>query len=53
KAMEALLKLMPTLVNVRRDGKTSSIDSKELVPGDIMVLDEGDKVAADGVLLEA
>jgi len=53
KAMEALLKLMPTLVNVRRDGKTSAIDSKELVPGDIMVLDEGDKVAADGVLLES
>ncbi|MBW2470539.1 MAG: cation-transporting P-type ATPase, partial [Deltaproteobacteria bacterium] len=53
KAMEALLKLMPTLVNVRRDGKTSAIDSKELVPGDIMVLDEGDKVAADGVLLDA
>ncbi|MBW2484721.1 MAG: cation-transporting P-type ATPase [Deltaproteobacteria bacterium] len=53
KAMEALLKLMPTLVNVRRDSKTSAIDSKELVPGDIMVLDEGDKVAADGVLLDA
>ena len=53
KAMEALLKLMPTLVNVHRDGKTSAIDSKELVPGDIIVLDEGDKVAADGVLLES
>ncbi len=53
KAMEALLKLMPTLVNVRRGGKTLSIDSKELVPGDVMILDEGDKVAADGVLLGA
>ena len=53
KAMEALLKLMPTLVNVRRGGDTATIDSKELVPGDIMVLDEGDKVAADGVLLES
>ena len=52
KAMEALLKLMPTMVNVRRDGETAAIDSKELVPGDIMVLDEGDKVAADGRLLE-
>jgi sodium/potassium-transporting ATPase subunit alpha len=53
KAMEALLKLMPTIVNVRRDGQTATIDSKELVPGDIMVLDEGDRVAADGVLLES
>jgi sodium/potassium-transporting ATPase subunit alpha len=53
KAMEALLKLMPTLVNVRREGKTVSIDSQELVPGDVMVLEEGDKVAADGVLLAA
>jgi sodium/potassium-transporting ATPase subunit alpha len=53
KAMEALLKLMPTMVNVRREGKTATIDSKELVPGDVMVLDEGDKVAADGILLES
>ncbi|MDH3390910.1 MAG: cation-transporting P-type ATPase [Desulfobulbaceae bacterium] len=53
KAMEALLKLMPTLVNVRREGKTTTIDSKELVPGDVIILDEGDKVAADGVLLES
>ena len=53
KAMEELLKLMPSLVNVRRDGDTATIDSKELVPGDVMVLEEGDKVAADGVLLES
>jgi sodium/potassium-transporting ATPase subunit alpha len=53
KAMEALLKLMPTMVNVRRDGKTQTLDSKELVPGDIMLLDEGDKVAADGILLHS
>ena len=53
KAMEALLKLMPTMVNVRREGDTATIDSKGLVPGDVIVLDEGDKVAADGVLLES
>jgi len=53
KAMEALLKLMPTMVNVLRDGVIATIDSKELVPGDVIVLEEGDKVAADGVLLEA
>ena len=53
KAMEELLKLMPTLVNVRRAGGVATVDSKELVPGDVMILEEGDKVAADGVLLEA
>ncbi len=53
KAMEALLKLMPTMVNIRREGKTAAIDSKDLVPGDVIILDEGDKVAADGVLLES
>ena len=53
KAMEALLKLMPTLVNVRRDDRTMSLNAEELVPGDMMILDEGDRVAADGVLLES
>jgi len=53
KAMEELLKLMPTMVTVRRGGQTATIDSQELVPGDVIVLDEGDKVAADGVLLES
>jgi len=53
KAMEALLKLMPTLVNVRRSGKRVTLDSKELVPGDIVFLEEGDKIAADGVLFES
>lgn len=52
KVMEALLTLMPTMVSVRRHGEVMSVDSKELVPGDVMLLEEGDKVAADGVLLE-
>lgn len=53
KAMEALLKLMPTMVRVKRDGRRKEIDSKLLVPGDIIYLEEGDKVAADAVLLES
>ena len=52
KVMAALLMLMPALVSVRRQGKAVSIDSRELVPGDVMLLEEGDKVAADGVLIE-
>lgn len=52
KAMEALLKLMPTMVKVIREKELKSIDSKGLVPGDIIMIDEGDKIAADAVLIE-
>ena len=53
KAMEELLKLMPTKVSLRREGKIVATTAREIVPGDIMLLEEGDKVAADGILLEA
>jgi len=53
KAMDALLKLMPTIIKVRRENKIHEVDASELVPGDIIILEEGDKIAADGVLLEA
>ena len=53
KAMDALLKLMPTYIKVRRDKTITEVDASELVPGDIIILEEGDKIAADGVLLEA
>ena len=52
KAMEALLKLMPTIVTVKRENEILEIDASELVPGDIIILEEGDKIAADGVLFE-
>lgn len=52
KAMEALLKLMPTMVTLLRNGESKSIDSKNLVPGDIIMLEDGDKVAADAVIME-
>lgn len=51
KAMAALLKLMPTMVTVRRNNAITTIDSKELTTGDILMLVEGDKVAADAVVL--
>ncbi|MBU2618321.1 MAG: cation-transporting P-type ATPase [Proteobacteria bacterium] len=53
KAMEELLKLMPTKVSLRRAGAIVATTTHEIVPGDIMLLEEGDKVAADGILLEA
>ncbi|WP_208597704.1 cation-translocating P-type ATPase [Desulfogranum mediterraneum] len=51
RAMAALLELMPTMVTVRRDGTITTVDAKELTPGDILILEAGDKVAADGVLV--
>jgi sodium/potassium-transporting ATPase subunit alpha len=52
KAMDALMRLMPTMVRVLRDGKTETMDSKGLVPGDILLLEEGEKIAADAVIIE-
>ncbi len=52
KAMEELLKLMPVKVSLRRDGRLVVAAASEIVPGDIMLLEEGDKVAADGILVE-
>jgi len=47
KAIEALKKLASLKAIVIRDGQKKEIDSKELVPGDIIVLETGDKVPAD------
>jgi P-type Ca2+ transporter type 2C len=53
KALAALKQLSSPRVRVIRDGKVSEIDSKQLVPGDIMQLEAGVQVAADGRVLEA
>lgn len=52
KAMEALVKLIPTKVMLIRDDKVQTMDAKGLVPGDVIILEEGDKIAADAVLIE-
>src|SRR4028119_616889 len=52
KALAALKNLASPLVRVLRDGKTSEIAAKELVPGDVMLLEAGVKIAADGRLIE-
>ncbi len=53
KALAALKNLSSPLVRVLRDGKTSEIAAKELVPGDVMLLEAGVKIAADGRLIES
>lgn len=53
KSLEALKELSAPQASVIRDGKLQRIPAKLVVPGDIMVLESGDRVAADGRLLEA
>ena len=53
KELEALRKLEVSVSRVIRDGKEIEIPSKDLVPGDLIVLESGDKVPADGIILEA
>ena len=52
KAIVALKKLSALRSKVIRDGKTRTIDSKDLVPGDIIILEEGNNVPADARIIE-
>jgi Ca2+-transporting ATPase len=52
KAVEALKRLAAPKARVIRDGKEIIIPAKEVVPGDILVLEEGDYVPADARLIE-
>ena len=47
KALDALVSMMKTEATVRRDGQKRRIPSEELVPGDVILLQPGDKVPAD------
>ncbi len=52
RAMEALSRLLPVQARVLRDGVERRIQAEELVPGDVMLLGEGDHISADGRLVE-
>ncbi len=52
KAMEALLQMAAPRAKVRRDGTLKQLPARELVPGDILLLETGDKVPADARLIE-
>jgi Ca2+-transporting ATPase len=47
RAMEALQKLTAHRCKVKRDGQVVSLDSKYLVPGDVVILEPGDRIPAD------
>jgi len=52
-ALEALKNMLSPTITVLRDGNGIEIPSKDLVPGDILLLEAGDRVPADARLIEA
>jgi len=52
KAMEAMRKLTAPKARLMRDGKEVMVPAKEVVPGDIVLLESGDRVPADSRLVE-
>ncbi|MFA9429957.1 cation-translocating P-type ATPase [Egicoccus sp. AB-alg2] len=53
RSMEALKQMLPSRARVRRDGRLLDVDGAEVVPGDVALLEAGDRVPADGRLLVA
>lgn len=53
KALAALKRMTVGMVKVMRDNTMVELPSTDIVPDDIIFLEEGDKVPADGILIEA
>lgn len=52
KSLDSLMALSSPVARVIREGRRQEILSEEIVPGDILLLEAGDMVAADGRILE-
>lgn len=53
RAMAALQQLLPHQVKALRDGTVKQVPAEELVPGDVILLDDGDDIPADCRVIEA
>jgi len=53
KAFEALKRLISSKTRVLRNGEIEMIDVHEVVPGDVVLLESGDRIPADGKVLES
>jgi P-type E1-E2 ATPase len=51
RAVEALAGYLPLRAKVLRDGRQQAVDAVEVVPGDVLVIEEGDRISADARLL--
>ena len=52
-SVAALQKMMIVKTRVRRDGQLLKVPAEQLVPGDIVALEAGDRVPADGRIIKA
>jgi Ca2+-transporting ATPase len=52
-AVEALVKMVSLSCRVVREGEIKEVSASNIVPGDILVIHEGDRIPADGRLIEA
>ncbi|CAL9649143.1 cation-translocating P-type ATPase [Streptomyces sp. enrichment culture] len=53
RSLEALRSMLVPIARVRRDGEVTTVPARTLVPGDVVLLEAGDRVPADGRLLVA
>ncbi|MGB8858712.1 MAG: cation-transporting P-type ATPase, partial [Ilumatobacteraceae bacterium] len=53
RSLDALRDMLVSHARVRRDGRLANIATDELVPGDIVLVEAGDRIPADGRLLVA
>lgn len=53
RALEALKQMLTPMITVLRGGKEEEIASREIVPGDILILEAGDKIPADARVIES
>lgn len=53
RALDALRRQARTITRVKRDGNEITVDAEDLVPGDVVILNAGDRVPADARLIEA
>ena len=50
--VESLVRLIPQVVRVKREGEEVLLSREEVVVGDTVVLRQGDRVPVDGVVIE-
>ena len=53
KALQSLKKMLSSAARAVRDGKTVSIPARQIVPGDMIVIETGDKIPADAKIVES
>ena len=53
KALEAMKRMTASTARVLREGQVTATPAAEVVPGDILVLEEGDRIASDARLIES